>query len=357
MSDLPTPHGRGSHINPPNRFTLKSVEIDLDALDDVERERLAHPETRYIVERAGSIISENASPDIPFRYSLNPYRGCLHGCAYCYARPTHEYLGYNAGLDFETRIVVKENAPDLLRDWLARPKYIPEPIMFSGVTDCYQPCERDYRLTRACLEVALEARQPISLITKNALILRDLDLLREMSTFRILHVAVSITTLDLELARTMEPRTSTPTARLRAVRELSAAGVPVCVMVAPIIPGLNDSEIPAILEAARDAGAVTASHILLRLPLTVGPVFLEWVDRCRPEMRTRIEGRLREARGGKLNDTRFGARMRGEGAMAEQVRALFRLFQQRLGLDGKMPGYDTSQFLPPRSRSGQQWLF
>jgi DNA repair photolyase len=357
MPDRTAPHGRGSHINPTNRFTLRTVEIDLDALDDDERAKLAHPETKYLTERAGGIVSENDSPDIPFRYSVNPYRGCLHGCAYCYARPTHEYLGYNAGLDFETRIVVKENAPDLFRDWLARPKYTPEPIMFSGVTDCYQPCERDYRLTRGCLEVALEARQPISLITKNALVLRDLDLLREMASMGLVHASVSLTTLDAELARTLEPRTSTPAARLRALSELAATGIPTRVMVAPVIPGLNDSEVPAILEAARDAGAHAAAHTLLRLPLTVGPVFLEWVDRCRPDIRPKLEGRLREARGGRLNDARFGARMRGEGPMAEQIHAMFRLFMKRLGLDGKLPEYDTSRFRPPRSTSGQLWLF
>ncbi|MFO0843283.1 MAG: PA0069 family radical SAM protein [Gemmataceae bacterium] len=280
-----------------------------------------------------------------------------NGCAYCYSRPTHEYLGYDAGLDFETKIVVKENAPDLFRDWLARPKYVPEPIMFSGVTDCYQPCERDYKLTRGCLEVALEARQPISLITKNALVLRDLDLLAEMAALNLVHAAVSVTTLDAELARTLEPRTSTPEARLRAIRGLAEAGIPTRVMVAPVIPGLNDTEVPAVLEAARDAGAHAAAHTLLRLPLTVAPVFLEWVDRCRPDMRAKLEGRLREARGGRLNDSRFGRRMRGGGEMAEQIHAMFRLFKKRLGLDGKLPEYDTSRFRPPRTSSGQMWLF
>jgi DNA repair photolyase len=357
MPDRPSPHGRGSHIRPTNRFTLRTVEPDLDALDGDELARLARPETRYLVERAGGIVSENDSPDIPFRYSVNPYRGCLHGCAYCYARPTHEYLGYDAGLDFETKIVVKENAPGLFRDWLARPRYAPEPIMFSGVTDCYQPCERDYRVTRGCLEVALEARQPISLITKNALVLRDLDLLAEMASLNLLHAAVSVTTLDADLARVMEPRTSAPEARLRAIRELAAAGIPTRVMVAPVIPGLNDSEVPAVLEAARDAGAHAAGHVLLRLPLTVEPVFLEWVDRCRPDMRAKLEGRLRAARGGRLNDPRFGARMRGEGPMAEQIHTLVRLFKKRLGLDRTLPDYDTSRFRPPRPTSGQLWLF
>jgi DNA repair photolyase len=357
MPDRPVPHGRGSLLEPPNRFTQLWREIDLDALDDEQRHALAHPPTKYILERAGSIVSENDSPDVPFRYSVNPYRGCLHGCAYCYARPTHEYLGFNAGIDFETKIVVKENAPDLFRDWLGRPGYAPESVTFSGVTDCYQPCERRFRLTRGCLEVALEARQPVSVITKNALVVRDLDLLAQLARERLVHVSLSVTTLDHALARSMEPRTSTPTARLRAVRELAAAGVPVRVLVAPVIPGLNDSEIPALLEAAARAGAAGAAYVLLRLPLTVAPVFLDWLRRERPDAAGRVEGRLRDARGGKLNDPRFGRRMRGEGAMAEQIRSLFRLFAQRHGLDRPLPEYDTSRFRPPRPRSGQLWLF
>src|SRR5262245_11378542 len=357
MGTRPSPKGRGAHVDPPNRFALVVREANLDALTDDDLAAMANPQTKYLLERAVSIVSENDSPDVPFRYSINPYRGCLHGCSYCYARPTHEYLGFSAGLDFETRIVVKENAPDLFRDWLTRPKYVPEPVTFSGVTDCYQPCERQFRLTRGCLEVALEARQPVGLITKNALVCRDLDLLRPLAELRLVHVAVSITTLDADLAGCMEPRTSTPLARLRAVRELSDAGVPVFVMVAPIIPGLNDSEIPAVLEAARDAGAISAGHVFLRLPHPVEPVFLDWLARERPDAAARVEGRLREARGGHLSDTRFGKRMRGDGILADQVHALFRLFKTRLGLDRKMPEYDTSLFRPPRPRSGQLWLF
>ena len=206
-----------------------------------------------------------------FRYSINPYRGCAHGCSYCFARPTHEYLGFNAGLDFETKIMVKEDAPDLFRSFLSKKGWQGEPIAVSGVTDCYQPAERSYRLTRGCLEVAVEARQPLSIITKNALILRDLDLLAEMGQGRRVHVYLSITTLDAALARSMEPRTSTPAARLRAVRELSQAGVPVGVLVAPLIPGLTDNEVPAILAAAREAGATTAGYTLRETPLDGGP--------------------------------------------------------------------------------------
>jgi DNA repair photolyase len=336
---------------------LRTIERDLDHATPDDLAALANRPTRYITDRAGSIISENDSPDIPFRYSLNPYRGCLHGCSYCYARPTHEYLGLNAGLDFETMIFVKENAPTLFRDWLSRPAWVPEQIALSGVTDCYQPIERELRLTRGCLEVALEAAQPMSVITKNALVVRDLDLLEPLARGRQVHVSMSITTLDAELARDLEPRASTPAARLRAVRELAGAGVPVRVLVAPVIPGLNDSEIPAILQSAKEAGATAAAWQLLRLPGAVEAVFLEWIERCRPDARQRIEGRIRATRGGQLSDSRFGKRMRGEGEIATQISQLFRLFARRLGLDGPLPAYDFSRFRPPRPTSGQLWLF
>jgi DNA repair photolyase len=351
----PAPRGRGSHLNPPNRFTLLHTE----ALDDPvgDGEAGAGPRTQFFFERSRSIVTENASPDIPFRYSINPYRGCEQGCPYCYARPTHEYLGLNAGLDFETKIVVKENAPELFRDFLARDAWEPEPIVLSGVTDCYQPCERRFRLTRACLEVAAEARQPMSLITKNALLLRDLDLLRAMAAEGLLHVNVSVTTLDAGLARSMEPRTSAPAARLRAVRELAEAGVPVRVMVAPVIPGLNDNELPAILRAAREAGARAAGYQLLRLPLTVAPVFLEWLQREQPARLARVEGRVRDARGGKLNNAEFGKRMRGTGEMARQIGDLFKLFARRYGLDRGLPPHDCSRFRPPLPKTGQLRLF
>ena len=254
MPNDPAPKGRGSHVNPPNRFGLPLYEPDLDG-DAEALERLRRPATEFLPDRSRSVVTENHSPDIPFRYSLNPYRGCEHGCSYCFARPTHEYLGYSAGLDFETKIIVKEDAPELFRDFLARDRWRPEPITLSGVTDCYQPAEQRFRLTRRCLEVAVEARQPLNLITKNALILRDLDLIRDLAADNLVRVFLSVTTLDAALARSMEPRTSTPEARLRAVRTLAEAGVPVMVLIAPVIPGLNDSEMPAILAAAKEAGA------------------------------------------------------------------------------------------------------
>jgi DNA repair photolyase len=354
---LQGPHGRGSHLEPANRFSLRTIERDIDQMTPEDIAAWSRRKTQYITERAGSIISENHSPDIPFRFSLNPYRGCEHGCSYCYARATHEYFGLNAGLDFESIIFVKENAPDLLREWLGRPAYSPESITLSGVTDPYQPIERAYRLTRGCLEVALEAHQPISLITKNALVLRDMDLLEKLAAQNLVHVTLAVTTLDAGLARTMEPRTSTPAARLEAVRELSQANVPVQVLLAPVIPGLNDSEIPAILAAGKEAGASAAGYVLLRLPGTVEAVFLEWLAREQPLRRDRIEARIRATREGKLSDSQFGKRMRGRGEMATQINQLFKLFARKHCLDCGLPKQDDSRFRPPRPCSGQLWLF
>jgi len=361
MSKLrkPTATGRGSQLDPPNRFgglrpvaDLEQVEHDEEYLRELER-----PQTEFLPDTSRSIVSENNSPDVGFRYSLNPYRGCEHGCAYCYARPYHEYLGLNAGLDFETKIFVKERAPELFRDWLGRDSWRPEPIAFSGVTDCYQPAERQFGLTRSCLEVARESWQPITIVTKNALVTRDLDILGEMATRRIVHVAISVTTLDEALARRMEPRTSTPSARLRTIERLSEAGVPVRVMVAPVIPGLNDHEIPAILQAARKAGAWFASYVLLRLPLTVRPIFLEWLRRVEPSRSDRVESLIRTTREGDLNSSEFGVRMCGSGPLAEQIRRLFAVSHRRGGFNTGGPELDTTQFRPPKPTSGQLRLF
>jgi DNA repair photolyase len=355
----PTPKGRGSPINPPKRFEKTHRETDWEQIEHDEEylAALSRPKTEYLPDKSKSIISENDSPDIPFRFSLNPYRGCSHGCSYCYARPTHEYLGLSAGLDFETKIFVKHDAAKLFRQFLSRPKWTPEPIVLSGVTDPYQPAERDFQITRQCLEVALEARQPMDIITKNALIGRDLDLLREMAALRIVRAFVSVTTLDAELARTMEPRTSTPTARLTAIRTLADAGVPVQVMVAPIVPGLNDSEIPAILAAAADAGAKAAGYVMLRLPLAVGPIFMAWIDQHRPTAKKRIENAIRATRAGALNSSAFGERMKGQGLMAEQVAKLFRTFAKRLGLDRTLAPTARDLFRRPGLTPGQNWLF
>lgn len=349
----------GSAIDPPNRFDPVQRELDFEHLewDEEYRHALANRRIEYIFDDSKSVVSENKSPDIPFRYSVNPYRGCAHACPYCYARNTHEYLGYNAGLDFETKILVKPDAPKLFREFLSRKAWEPEPITFSGVTDCYQPAERQFRLTRQCLEVAWEFRQPISIITKNALVVRDLDLLVRMAGEYLVHVFLSVTTLDNDLAKVMEPRTSIPAARLRAVTMLSEAGVPVGVMTAPIIPGLNDSEVPQLLKAAGTAGAGTAGYVMLRLPLTVEPVFVEWLQRTQPDRREKIEGLIRETRAGKLNSSTWGERMRGTGEIAEQIRNVFRIFSKKHGLDGKLPPLRCDLFRPPGETSGQLRLF
>ncbi|MBX3436665.1 MAG: PA0069 family radical SAM protein [Planctomycetaceae bacterium] len=348
----------GSNLDPPNRFEKTHTIPDFEQLewdDEYLNDRAARP-IQYLADTAKSIVVTNDSPDIPFRYSANPYRGCAHGCSYCYARPYHEYLGLNAGLDFETKIFVKQDAPALFRDFLSRDAWQPEPIIFCGVTDCYQPAERQYRLTRQCFEIANACSQPISIITKNALVLRDLPVLAKMAARNLIQVNVSITTLDPELARTMEPRTSIPAARLRAVETLARAGVPVRVMVAPLIPGLNDHEAPAVLQAAQEAGARDAGYVLLRLPLTVEPVFLEWLHRTQPLKAEKVEGLVRQTRSGKLNNSTWGQRMVGEGQIADQIKAMFQVYKRKLRF-GPLPALDCDRFQPPVARSGQMRLF
>jgi DNA repair photolyase len=348
----------GSRIDPPNRFERVYAEADLEqvAWDSEYLEQREYRPIQYFCDASRSVVSENDSPDIPFRYSVNPYRGCAHACSYCYARNSHEYLGLNAGLDFETKIYVKLDAPGLLREFLARDNWAPEAITFSGITDCYQPAERQFQLTRQCLQVALECRLPISIITKNALVCRDLDLLQQMAAYGGVHVHLSINSLDADLARVMEPRTSTPAARLRAVETLSAAGIPVRVMVSPIIPGLNDHEIPEVLKRVRAAGAHDARYTLLRLPLTVEPVFLEWLERERPLHAEKVLQRIRQTRGGELNRSRFGERMRGTGEIAEQIRNLMQVFRKKLGFTD-LPKLNLREFRPATPRNGQLRLF
>ncbi len=355
---LPNVVGRAAGVNPANRFERVHVEDDFEHRDASELPAKAvRVPTEFLTDQSRTVISHNSSPDIPFNHSINPYRGCEHGCAYCYARPSHEYLGMNAGLDFESRILVKHDIAACLREELADPRWKGELIVISGVTDCYQPAERRFRLTRACLQVMLEARQPLGIVTKNALVTRDLDLLAPLAEKSLVHVHISLTTLDPELARTMEPRTATPAARLRAIRELSAAGVPTGVMIAPIIPGLNDQEIPALLAAAKQAGAWRASFTLLRLPMAVRPIFEQWVTRAYPDKAARILALIRETRGGKMNDAKFGSRMRGEGNYAEGIRNTFEIFRRKQGLDRSFPPFDHSQFTPPQPVSGQLRLF
>jgi DNA repair photolyase len=350
--------GRGAQIEPANRFLATRREDDWEQLaadDELLADDRRLP-TEFLPDASQSIISENDSPDIGFRYSINPYRGCEHGCAYCYARPGHEYLGFNAGLDFETKVMVKHDAPTLLRKALARPSWRGESIAISGVTDCYQPAERRFGLTRGLLQVALEFRQSVSLVTKNALVLRDLDLLRELAALNLVQVYVSVTTLDAALAGMLEPRTSRPAARLEAVRRLVAASVPVGVLTAPVIPAVNDSELPALLRAAAEAGARTAGYVLLRLPLAVRPIFEDWLARNLPDRAERVLARVRDTRGGQMNDAEFGRRMRGQGEYAAGIRQTFEVFARRYGLDQRLPPHDTSLFRRP-DRAGQRRLF
>ena len=349
--------GRGAPRDLPNRFERLARDLDPDVVQidpgvDEEGEILPYPQTIFLDDTTESIIVRNSSPDVGFSGGINPYRGCEHGCAYCYARPYHEYLGFSAGLEFETKIMVKRRAAELLRRELEKPKHVPEPLGMSGVTDCYQPAERKFRITRSCLEVLAEFRNPVSLITKNFLITRDIDVLKELASFGGVHAYISITTLNAELASKMEPRASRPSHRLRAIEMLSRAGIPVGVMVAPIVPGLNDREIPAVLEAAKKAGAVSAGYTLLRLPYGVKDVFTDWLKVNFPEKLDRILGTVRQVRGGKLNVSDFGTRMRGEGPYADQIAQMFHVFRERLGF-GHMPEFSMEYFRRP---GGEQMM-
>lgn len=351
--------GRGTVESPPNRFERLSIESDDGAWEEIakvdpdfEPRRLR---TEFLRDDTKSLITANDSPDIGFTHSLNPYRGCEHGCAYCYARPYHEYLGYNAGIDFETRLLVKERAPELLEAELAKKSWVPTSLACSGVTDCYQPIERKLEITRRCLAVLADFRQPVGLITKNALVTRDLDHLRDLAQHGAVNVVLSLTTLDAHLASVLEPRASRPSARLEALKTLSDAGIPVGVSVAPIIPGLNDHEIPALMEAAAAHGATFASGTVLRLPHSVKDVFSAWLDRFEPGKKALILGRVTELRGGKLNDANFGSRMRGSGPLADQIARLLEVAKRRAGLDRPRDVLSTQAFR--RRMPGQMELF
>jgi DNA repair photolyase len=341
--------GRGTRRNPVNRY--EQIHVERDPPEEGE-EAPAEP-TVFYRDASRSVLAENDSPDIGFRFSLNPYRGCEHGCVYCYARPTHEYLSFSAGLDFERRILVKLDAPELLRKALFSPRWQPQVVSLSGNTDCYQPAERKLEITRRCLEVFREFRNPVGVITKSALVARDADLLAELAAHGAAHVFLSITSLDPELARRMEPRAATPERRLAALATLHAAGVPTGVMVAPVVPGLNDSEIPTILARAAEAGAQTASWTLLRLAKPIDQLFIDWLGRNYPNRRERILNRIRECRDGNLSDSRFGVRMRGEGEYAQQIRALFRAAARKCGLDRPLPELSAAAFRRP-PRAGDQ---
>ncbi len=341
--------GRGSNLNPGNRFEDVRLHVLGEHLDDQLRD---HPSgvqvrTQVFADDTQTVVNKVESPDIPFNWSLNPYRGCEHGCIYCYARPGHEYLALSSGLDFETKIIAKPRAAELLRRFIARPAWKCEPIVLSGVTDPYQPIERELRITRGCLEVCAAAHQPLSLITKNHLITRDLDLLAGMAAWNGVRVAISLTTLDAALAAKMEPRASVPRDRLQAIRELVAAGVPVAVMTAPMIPAINDHELPALLDAAAQAGARSAGMVLIKLPYQIKALFLEWLQRHFPDRAAHVGSLIRQCRGGELYDGAFFNRQRGTGPVAANIRDTFALFARRHGLTRRLPPLNTAAFVPP----------
>ncbi len=341
--------GRGAAMNPPNRFERLRYEPDPDA-DDLDQPA---PTTEFLKDLSRSIIAYNDSPDIGFAASINPYRGCEHGCIYCYARPTHEYLGFSAGLDFESKILVKEDAPELLRQELSSRRWQPQMIAISGVTDPYQPIERRLQLTRRCLEVLVDLRNPVGIVTKNHLVTRDRDLLVELARHDAAAVFLSVTSLDGPLTRVLEPRASQPLGRLSAIAELAQAGVPTGVLVAPVIPGLTDHEMPAVLEAAAKAGARFAGYVTLRLPFAMAPLFEKWLEQHAPEKKDKVLSRIRELRGGRLNDPRFGSRLKGEGPLAEAIADLFAIACRKAGIPGRAPNLSTAAFRRP---AGQQLL-
>jgi DNA repair photolyase len=343
--------GRGAVSNVQGRYESNGREQFDDGWtgddpDDVPRS----PKTIVTDEFAKTILTRNASPDVPFNVSLNPYRGCEHGCIYCFARPTHSYLGLSPGLDFETRLFAKVNAPDLLRRELARANYVPESIALGVNTDAYQPCERERGLTRRVLEVLHDCEHPVGLITKSSLIERDIDLIAAMASKRQAMAAITLTTLDPEISRTLEPRAAAPARRLRTIRRLTDAGIPVGVSVAPVIPFVTEPELERVLEAARDAGAVSAHYVVLRLPWEVNPLFQEWLQAHFPERAQRVMNRVRDMRGGKEYDSDFSKRMHGEGVWADLIRQRFDKTAERLGMGRhgrRFDNLDGSRFKRP----------
>ncbi|HAP35811.1 MAG TPA: radical SAM protein [Bacteroidetes bacterium] len=320
--------GRGAGLNPTNRFEKTSYEIIEEEIDPSRK-----IVTQFFRDTSKSALAKNDSPDIGFTFDLNPYRGCEHGCIYCYARPSHEYLGFSAGLDFETKIMVKENIHHLLEKEFQKKSWTPSTISLSGNTDCYQPIERKLQLTRKCLEVFLKYRNPVGMITKNALITRDIDILSELAKLQLVNTTITITTLDKELHRTMEPRTSVPESRLDTIEQLAKVGIPVGVSLSPIIPGFNDIEIPAILKRASEHGATFAFYTMLRLPHAVKDLFIEWLKREFPEKSEKVINRIKDVREGKMNNVEFGKRMTGSGEIAESISQLFEVTCKKYGLN------------------------
>jgi DNA repair photolyase len=352
----PLPRGRGAQTNATGRFERAQREPFDDGWDEHD-EAPAPLRTTVSAESAKVIITRNDSPDVSFDRSINPYRGCEHGCIYCYARPAHAYMGLSPGLDFESKLFFKPAAGRLLEAELSRPSYQPAVIHIGGNTDPYQPQERRLRVTRAVLEVLARFSHPASIITKSGLIARDLDILGPMAGTGLVRVAVSVTTLDRKLARLMEPRAATPERRIEAVRTLSAAGIPTAVMFAPVIPGLNDHELESVLERAAEAGAMSAGYVVLRLPREIKDLFREWLEKKLPDRADRVMSLVRQTRGGKDYDAEWGKRMKGEGPIAELIGQRFRIAKRRFGLDRTLPALDLSRFRVPLGAGDQLDLF
>lgn len=348
-------HGRGAVSNPRHRFEALVREVEDDGWAR-EEEEAALPDTQVIEQRAKSALTRNDSPDIPFDRSVNPYQGCEHGCVYCYARPSHAYHGFSPGMDFETRIIARTNIAEVLRAELAKPGYRPGPVALGANTDPWQPVERKLRITRQVLEVLAETRHPVTLVTKSSLVERDLDLLGDMARDGLVHAAVSIATLDADLARRLEPRAASPARRLETLRRLSAAGVPCAVLVAPMIPMLTDPDMEKVLEATRDAGAKTAGYVFLRLPHELKGVFKDWLAAHLPLRAEHVMSLVRQMRDGRENQSEFGVRQRGSGVYADLLAQRMAKGRKRFGLTGGLPPLALDRFRPPGVR-GQMSLF
>jgi DNA repair photolyase len=349
VAEMPPPssavRGRGASWSPANRF--EKLHVELSELPEEERPAA---QTQFYRDLTKTIITRNNSPDVGFEYSVNPYRGCEHGCIYCYARPTHEYLGFSAGFDFESKIMAKLDAPKLLREELSSPRWTPQVIVMSGVTDPYQPVERRFQITRGCLQVLAQFRNPVAIVTKNRLVTRDIDLLGEFAAWNGTAVNISVTSLDPKLQRVLEPRTSSPEVRLEVISQLRSVGIPVGVMVAPVIPGLTEHELPKIVAACSEAGAQFAGYVIVRLPWAVAPLFEHWLDEHFPDRKQKVLGRIRDIRGGeKLNDGRWESRMSGTGIFSAQIAKMFEVSCRRAGIRDR-PKLSTEAFRRPQEQ-------
>lgn len=347
--------GRGAQLNTPNTF-LKH-RLTTEHIEGLDEPLLSNEKTSVFVEHPKTIVNKMTSPDIGMMSTINPYQGCEHGCIYCYARNAHQYYGFSAGLDFERKIIVKPDAPQLLKKYFDNPRYTPAPITLSGNTDCYQPLERQYKITRGLLQVMLDYKNPVGIITKNSLILRDMDILQELAKQRLVVVMISVTSLNEDLRLLMEPRTATYKNRLHVIEELSKNKIPVGVMNAPIIPGLNSDQIPAVIKAVAERGALTAGYTIVRLNGEIKNIFHDWLYKTMPDAAGKIWNHIKACHGGQVNDSRFGTRMRGEGKIAESIKQLFSMAKKKYMAGRKMPEYDLTLFKRPLKNGDQYKLF